>query len=475
LTGVPPVGPAAAGGGGQPLPVRAATAKRPAAAAPAPPAATRDGVSPLAPPSPRRPLLIGFFAVVLLVGGFGTWSVMSSIAGAVIAAGQIEVEQNRQIVQHPDGGVVLEMHVEEGATVVAGDRLITLDPVSLASELTIVESQLFEILARSARLRAERDGTPDLAFPDDLRDNAHKPDVADLIAGQRRLFEARLVSLEGETDQLARRAEQIQSQVDGIDAQRAALAEQVELIGLELADQQSLLDRGLAQSSRVLALRREAARLQGQIGELTANRAEALGRATEIEIEILKLETRRREEAITRLRDLEFNRVELMERRASLRERLDRLDIRAPVGGIVYGLAVNTPRAVIRPADPVLYIVPQDRPLVIAARIEPIHIDQVFVGQEVVLRFSAFDMRTTPELAGEVMQISADAFTDEATRQSYYRAEVRLMPGEVDKLGDRTVLPGMPVEAFIRTADRTPMAYLVRPLTDYFTRAFRES
>ncbi|MEL6206137.1 MAG: HlyD family type I secretion periplasmic adaptor subunit [Pseudomonadota bacterium] len=426
------------------------------------------------PPSARKPLIIGGLAMLILVGGFGGWAVATSISGAVIASAQIEVDQNRQIVQHPDGGVVEDVVVEEGDSVEAGDVLISLDQVSLASEMSIVEGQMFELLARGGRVRAERDNAETVEFDEELLAQAHREEVADLIKGQRNLFQARLESLEKEVEQLGRRSEQIQSQVVGIDAQREALARQLELIDLELEDQQQLLDRGLAQASRVLALEREKARLEGQIGELTANRAESEGRATEIEIEILKLDTSRREEAITRLRDLEFNRLELVERRRSLKERMDRLDIRAPVSGVVYGMTVNTPRAVIRPADPVLYIVPQDRPFVIAARVDPIHVDQVFVGQETVLRFSAFDMRTTPELFGRVTQVSADAFVDERTQISYYRAEIMLQEGELEKLEGLTVIPGMPVEAFIRTNDRTPMAYLTKPFTDYLTRAFKD-
>ncbi|MEM9438533.1 MAG: HlyD family efflux transporter periplasmic adaptor subunit, partial [Pseudomonadota bacterium] len=181
-------------------------------------------------------------------------------------------------------------------------------------------------------------------------------------------------------------------------------------------------------------------------------------------------------EAITQLRDIQFREVELMERRRAVSERLERLEITAPVGGIVYGLSVFAERSVIRAADPLLFIVPQDRPLVIAARVEPIHIDQVYVGQDVTLRLSALDQRTTPELEGRVIQLSADAFEDEATQLRFYRAEIILEEGQQDRLPEGTALiPGMPVESFIRTEDRTPLAYLIKPLADYFNRALRES
>ena len=286
---------------------------------------------------------------------------------------------------------------------------------------------------------------------------------------------ARAETVAARIEQLGKRREQIVDQIAGIDAQQSALARQSALIARELTDQQSLLDRGLAQATRVLSLQREAARLDGTMGELAAQKAQAEGRITELELEILRLRTDRREEAITSLRDLQFRELELREQRRALLEQMNRLDITAPVSGLVYNLQVFAPRSVIRPADPILYIIPQDRPLVINARVEAIHVDKLHVGQEVTLRFSALDQRTTPELFGHVVQISADAFEDEATRISYYRAEVVLNDGEMARLPEGvTLLPGMPVETFIRTEDRTPIAYLVKPFTDYLAKAFRE-
>ena len=425
--------------------------------------------------STRGPMTLGLIALLVLVGGFGTWSIMAQITGAVIASGQIEVDRNRQVIQHPDGGVVDAIIVEEGQLVAEGDILIKLDPDVLLSELAIVEGQLFEILARRARLEAERDGTNDITFSDVLTDPANVGAI-ELIAGQTRLFEARVESMLRAQEQLTQRRAQIQSQIGGIDAQQAALVTQRGLIGEELADQQTLLDRGLAQASRVLGLRREEANLLGQVGELSASAAQAAEQITEIEIEMLGLETTRREDSITRLRDIQYNELELTERRRTLTTQLDRLDIRAPVSGIVYGLTVYAPRSVIRAADPVMFLIPQDRPLVIAAQVQLTDVDQIHLGQEATLRFSAFDQRRTPELLGEVTLISADAFQNETSGQSFYRVELRLSNGEIEKLPiDMTLIPGMPVEAFVRTADRSPMDYLIKPLADYFAKAFRES
>ncbi|EAQ03711.1 type I secretion membrane fusion protein, HlyD family protein [Pseudooceanicola batsensis HTCC2597] len=427
--------------------------------------------------SARRPLTIGLITLLLLVGGFGSWSVFTQISGAVIAGGQLEVDRNRQVVQHLDGGVVTEILVDEGDLVESGQLLVRLDDTQLRSQLAIIEGQLFELMARRGRLEAERDGREDLDFDPLLLEAAQtKAEARELMEGQTRLAEARLASVEKEIEQLEKRRSQIDNQIEGIDAQLAAFSEQIELIQDELEDQQSLLDRGLAQASRVSALRRENAQLSGTVGELTAQRAQAEGRMTEIDIEILKLDTTRREEAITRLRDLQYRELELKEQRRALIEQLNRLEITAPVAGIVYGLQVYAERSVLRPADPVLYLVPQDRPLVIAARVEPIHIDQLRIDQPVTLRFSAFDQRNTPELEGRVVQISADAFTDDSTGRSFYRTEIELSEGEQDKLPEGShLIPGMPVEAFIKTRDRTPMAYFMQPFMDYFAKAFREA
>ncbi|MEM6323262.1 MAG: HlyD family type I secretion periplasmic adaptor subunit [Pseudomonadota bacterium] len=427
--------------------------------------------------SPRRHLIFGFFVLAILVFGFGGWAVMSNLSGAVVASGQVEVDQNRQVVQHLDGGVVAEIAVDEGDFVEAGEVLVRLDPTLLQSELAIVESQLFEIMARSDRLQAERDQAETISFGEDILAIAsERASIEDVIAGQKRLFEARKLVATREVEQMQKRRLQIETQVQGIQAQRQSLLAQLELISEELAKQEDLFERGLIAESRVLELKREVAQLDGSIGELTARLGETAERITEIEIEMLTIETSRIEEAITVLRDIEQQEFELVERRQALLERLSRLDIRAPVAGIVYGKTVFTPRSVIRNAEPLMFLIPQDRPLVIAVRIEPINIDQVFLDQDVILRFSAFDARTTPELTGRVVQVSADAFTDETLGVPFYRVEVELPEEEAAKFPEGiTLIPGMPVEAFLRTADRTPLAYLVKPLTDYFVKAFRES
>ncbi|WP_199559080.1 HlyD family type I secretion periplasmic adaptor subunit [Nioella nitratireducens] len=427
------------------------------------------------PFSVRWPITLGLAALVVLIGGFGAWATFSNIAGAVVASGRIEVDQNRQAVQHPDGGVVETLDVVEGQRVEEGDVLLRLDPSDVESNLAVATAQLNEWRARQARLEAERDGRDDVTFPDDLLAAAElSPALAEVLEGQRNLFATRAENTRQQVDQLARRTDQIRAQIEGFAAQSEALQEQRTLILGELENVQNLIDRGLSEASRGLTLQRESARLLGSIGELAASTAEAEGRITETDLSILQLETARREEAISQLREVRVQQAELTERQQGLTRQLDRMEIRAPVSGVVYGLRVFGARSVVQAADPVLYLVPQDRPLVITTQVSPTNVDEVFVGQEVVLRFPAFDSRQTPELFGHIRQVSADAFTDQNSGVSYFEAQIVLNEGEATRLEGRTLLPGMPVEAFIRTEDRTPLAYLLRPLANYFNRAFRE-
>ncbi|MCL5777924.1 HlyD family type I secretion periplasmic adaptor subunit [Limibaculum sp. FT325] len=436
--------------------------------------------SPDAAAAPRwgvqRQVRAGLLAILLLAGGMGGWAVTAELAGAVIAPGRLRVEAQRQVVQHPDGGVVGEILVREGDHVEAGATLIRLDDTTLRSELAVLESQLFEIMARRGRLEAEQTDAAEIAFDPELASAAAvRPDVAALIEGQRRLFRARAETMEGERSLLAERQIQIAQQITGTEAQLDALRRQHAFIDEELEGQRKLFAQGLAQANRVLSLEREAARLKGQEGELISRVAQLTAQISEIGIERLKLGTLRREEAITQLRDLGFRELELKERRIALRERLDRLDIRAPRAGVVYELAVFAIKAVIRPAEPVLYVVPTDESLVIDIEIDPIHIDEVAPGMQAVVRFPAFSSRTTPELNGIVARISPDAHLDEQSGRSFYRGEAVLAEGERERLADRELLAGMPVEVFVQTGARTPMAYLMKPLTDYFNRAFRET
>lgn len=418
----------------------------------------------------KRPMWIGIVTMILLLGGFGGWIFGAQIKGAVITSGQIEVEKNRQIIQHPDGGIVKEILVQEGELVAKDTILLRLIDDELQSERAVVEGQLFELLARRGRLEAERDDSAKIAF--DLMLDAADPA---LLASQQRLLTIRHETELGEIEQLGQQAKQIQSQIAGIAAQTNALTEQLNLLDEELLGQESLLERGLSQAPRVLALRRERAGVAGRIAETAASKAQAEERGTEIELQILSIPAERREAAISELREVQSDEIELRERLRSVMDRLDRTDIRAPLGGTIYDLTVLGSNAVIQSAEPLMYIIPHDRPLVITVEVSIRDIDQVFIDQPATVRFSAFDQRNTPELEGKVVSVSADAFEDSATRQSFYRAEIQLNPDELGRLQDgQRLVPGMPVDAFMATRDRRPVDYLIQPIADYFTKAFRE-
>ena len=368
-----------------------------------------------------------------------------------------------------------EIFARDGDSVAAGEILVRLDDTFLKNELSIVESQLLEIYARMSRLEAERDGsetvtfenTPDLLLVSDESEQAQ-------FDGQIRLFEARRTSLSQNAQQITEQQTQVGQQIEGVEAQLKSLDMQLGLIEQELTDVEELFNKGLTQATRLLELQRTKARLEGEIGSLTARAAEARTEISALEIQRLNLFDQRREEAITRLRDLSYNELELKERRLGLLERLSRLDVKAPVDGTVFGSTVSTLQAVVRAADPMMYIVPGDQPLQVSARIAPTDIEQVYAGQDVSLMFTTFSRRTTPEVAGKVVRVAADAARDDATGETFYEAVLLPDPAALSELENVSLLPGMPAEAFLKTEDRTPLSYLTQPLTVYFQRAFRE-
>ncbi len=424
----------------------------------------------------RMPMALGFAALFVLIGGFGGWAGLTTLAGAVVAHGQIEVDRNRQAIQHPDGGVVADVLVGEGDRVALGQVLMRLDSADLVAEQAVAQAQLFELGVRRARLEAERDRAHTLRFlPELRRAAAETPPWAELMQGQRDLFWARNMVQARETDQLNNRITQIGAQIAALSAQEMALNEQLTLVEADLQRQRDMLARGLAENGPILRLQRDAAQMRGSLGAIEAQKYEAAERVVEAELQIIQLGNARVEAAISELRDLRVEEEALRAHVAELARRIDRLELRAPVAGTLHGLALFGPQSVLRAADPVAYLVPDGRPLIITARVPAIHVDQIFLGQPVILRFPAFDLRHIPNLMGQLTQISADVFVEEGTGARFYRAEIVIDEDEIARLEHRRLVPGMPVEAFIRTEDRSPFSYLVAPLAAYFNRAFREN
>lgn len=417
----------------------------------------------------RAPILLGGVTVACLLLGLVIWAATTPLAGAIIAPGVVQVDQNRQIVQHPDGGVVTRIATAEGRSVAQGDLLLQLDARAQLSDLALVSQHLAETRARHARLLAEQAGT-DLTIPSGLA-----PDDAAAFARQRALLQLRRADLAQQITDNETQHRQITLQADAIAAQTRATNRQLALIGTELADQQALQARGLAPAPQIRALQREEARLQGLIAELAALRAEAAARSGVLAQRATQIAATHQLDIATQLDETTLALADLAARHRSLTQRIHALTIRAPVAGRVLGLAVTTPQAVIRPAEPILYIIPQDRPLQITARLPPIHSAQVHPGQKVRLVLPALAALNAPDLTGQVASISADALADPAGGPPFFRADIALPADELARLPAGTLSPGQPVEVFILTGERTALAILFSPLGRYFDRAFRES
>lgn len=423
-----------------------------------------------------RHLLGGVALVAFLVVGVGGWAGTTEVSGAVIAQGTLVVDSSVKKVQHPTGGIVGELRVKDGDRVKSGDILIRLDETVTRANLAIVTKNLDELAARQTRNEAERDGTTALVFPAELGARAGSdPEVARLIAGETRLFETRRMARDGQRAQLRERVAQLRQQIEGLTQQTGAKQSEIELIRQELEGVRELWRKNLVQISRMTALQRDAARLEGERGQLIAATAEAKGKIAETELQILQVDQEMRSEVGKELAEIRAKQSEYTERRISAEDQLKRIDIRAPQDGFVHQLAVHTVGGVITgQGEPLMLIVPEDEALRVEARVQPQDIDQMHLGQKATVRFSAFNQRTTPEVEATVSMVAADVSQDQKTGASFYTIYIKVPPSELDRLGAVKLIPGMPAEAFVQTSSRTVISYLTKPLYEQITRSFRE-
>jgi HlyD family secretion protein len=424
----------------------------------------------------RRYVITGFVAVFALVFGFGAWSMLTHIAGAVVGIGVVEVETKRQVVQHQTGGVIGQILAKEGQRVKAGDTLIVFDDTFDRAELNVIESQLFPLLGKRGRLMAEQDSAAAPTFDPELVERAKtNASFAEVISSERQLLEARRLTRDQQIDQLKERQTQVNRQIEGLNSRISGLERQAELIEGDLKGQRELLAKGLTQRARVTALERDLTEARGGRQEALASIAESRARIAEIQLALINVTSQMREESIKELNDTDARIAELRERRNSILATLSRIEVKAPMSGRVFNTQIHAVRQVIRPAEPLMEIVPDNVKLVVSVQIPPQQIDQVHVGQKAVLRFETFDRRHTPDLQGTVRRISADITTNERTGQSFFSVQLTINPGEEKYLGPTAeIIPGMPIEAFIQTTQRTPFDYLVRPLTSYFGKSMLE-
>jgi HlyD family secretion protein len=424
--------------------------------------------------SMRRHLVAAIVVVLVLVVGVGGWAATAVISGAVVASGSLVVDTNVKKVQHPTGGIVGELRVRDGDHVHAGDIVVRLDETVTRANLAIVTKGLDELMARKARLESERDGWDTIIFPAQLAAGASDPERAAVMDSERKLFNLRKTARNGQKAQLQERVTQLGEEITGLTAQQNSKTKEIALLERELAGVRDLWKQNLVQLSRLTALEREAARLDGERGQLIASAAQAKGKIAETALQILQIDQDLASEVAKELREVDGKIGEFVERKITAEDQLKRIDIRAPQDGTVFQLAVHTVGGVITAGDPIMLIVPEADNLSVEVKVNPQDIDQLQLNQKAILRFSAFNARTTPEIEGIVTRISADTSTDQRTGQTYYTIRISMPAEQIERLGNVKLLPGMPVEAFVQTGDRTMLSYLIKPLHDQVMRAFRE-
>jgi membrane fusion protein, type I secretion system len=360
-------------------------------------------------------------------------------------------------VSQPTGGIVGELWVQDGSRVQAGDLVIRLDETTAQANLAMVDKSLAELFARRARLETERDGSDEIEFPEELLQAARQAEIGRVIAGERKLFELRREAQQGQKAQLRERIAQLNDEVRGYTDQAAAKKKETEFIQKELESVRDLWQKNLIPINRVTALERDGARLEGERGQLIATIAQGKGKISETELQIIQLDQNLRSDVAKELADIRAKIAELVERKVTAMDQLQRIDIRAPQSGVVHQLAVHTKGGVVAAGEQIMLVVPESDELLVEVRVDPQKIDQLELDQTATLRFPGFNQRATPELDGRVSRIAADVIQDQRSGQPYYLVRI-----------------SMPVDAFIRTEERTMLSYLLKPLTDQARRAFRE-
>jgi HlyD family secretion protein len=425
--------------------------------------------------SVRRYVIAGILTVFGLVGGIGGWAATTDLAGAVVASGTVVVASNVKKVQHPTGGVVGHIYVKNGDKVKAGDLLVRLDETVTRANLAVITRQLDELIGRRSRLRAERDDAKSIAFPPELVSRAGDPEVDQILAGEKKLFESRNNSDASKKKQLDERISAMKEEISGLVSQAESKTKEVEYIAKELTGLETLEAKQLVTTTKIMALRRDGARIDGERAQLKAAAASSRGKIAEIEVQKLGLDQESTSETMKDLRESEGKIAELSERRTAAEDQLRRIDLKAPVDGTVHQLTVFTVGGVINTAEPLMLIVPEGDKLVIEAKIAPQDIDQARSHEEAMIRFPAFNQRTTPQIQGRVANIAADLTKEQQQPNiAYYVARVEISDEEMKKLANLKLVPGMPAEVQIKTTSRTALSYLLKPLQDQFAKAFKE-
>lgn len=422
-----------------------------------------------------RPALIGLALLFAAFAGFGVWAGTAPISGAVVASGSFIATGQNKIVQHLEGGIVREILVKEGDAVAPGDVLVRLDDTAALAQLRRLVLKRTRLLAMHARLDAERRSLAEIAFPETLEREAGDPEVRAIIDGQRIAFAARRDELASETAVLKQRIAAVREEIGGLEAQRTASVAQLDLINREIVGQERLYGKGLAKLTALLALKRAKAKLEGARGEFSARIGRAKERITETRSQIIHLRSKRIETAVEELRQVEAERDDVEERLKAARDVLTRIEIRAPVKGIVVKLLHHTPGGVVSAGQEILELLPVEDELLVEALVRPMDIDLVQAGSTAQLRLTALNQRITPMVPGRVSYVSADTIEGKQQGETFYVSRIRIDEAEARKVEGFKAAPGMPVEVYIETGARTFLQYLMQPISDSFSRAFRET
>ena len=423
----------------------------------------------------RNTLIFGFVSLFVVLGAFVTWSALADLNGAVVAPATIVAETYSKKVQHREGGNIERILVKDGDEVKEGQDMIQLDPTETKAELTIIQSQLDEVLVRKLRLAAQRDGLTEIVLPDSLKARAAEPALADIIAGQQRLLASTFDTAQSKKNQLLEQIGQINDQIKGIDAQMVATKSQGDLVAAETENLRKLQQQGLVPESRINTNDRESARLAGELGQLTASKASAETKIGEIKLQTIQIDEEVRNQALTDLRDTDSKIAELEGRQVAAVSRLGRMVIKAPITGTIYQMSVHTEGGVVAPGETLMMVLPANDDLVLQAQVTPNDINHVHEGQPAHIRFNGFSIRLVPEINATVTQVAADTTRTDSQTPPFYAIRLTISAKELDKLGDNKLKPGMSAEAFIQTEARSPFSYLVKPLTDMLAHAMRES
>jgi HlyD family secretion protein len=416
---------------------------------------------------------IGILAGLLLLVMIFAWAYVTPISGAVVSSGSAVVRGNPKIVQSLDGGIVDEIRVSDGDAVSAGDVLLRLDPTLLRINLETYRNRLAETRAEISRLRAEQVNSSALVFDYD-REFLEGLDPVMINAGQKEIFDARRDVMRGRKEQLREKIAQFDNQLSGVKGLISAKEDQLDFLEKELGNVSALHAEGLAREGQVLELQRSRSQLLGEISEHQSEMARIHNSIRDTELEILQSDRQFKEQVVTDLREAVMEAEELVLQIVTARKQLERIEILSPVDGIVHEMQVFNAGGVVPPGETILQVIPVSNGVDFEVKVDPNAIDQVALGQRAKVVFSAFNARTAPEIFGTVSGISPNSVTDPATGRSYYRVTLAVPPEELARLEGHEILPGMPIEAFLQTGDRTVLSYLIRPLSDQLRRAFRD-